>query len=275
MLSRCVLLVWMCLVTVVGMAQAEDAGETASCASGDGREWLRAGRLCLGVETFGADNVSPRPQLVVMIHGDSSQGGPVDYFYPIAKQVAAEPDVVAVALLRPGYSDGAGKVSDGRNWGRVDLYTPENIDAVAAALRDLKTQYKARRLIVLGHSGGAVTTAIVIGRHPGLIDVAMLISCPCDIVKWNQMIHRAAFTRSLLPMAYLDRVAPATDVVAMTGRDDGWTAPATVTGYVDGLKARGVDASFIPLPVNNHDFSPLWANGVKDELLAILNGRTS
>ena len=275
MLSRCFLIVWACLLAVGAMARAEDAGESANCASGDGREWLRAGQLCLGVETFGADNVSPRPQLVVMIHGDSSKGGPVDYFYPIAKQVSAEPDVVAVALLRPGYGDGAGKVSDGRNWGRVDLYTPENIDAVAAALRQLKTQYKARRLIVLGHSGGAVTTAIMIGRYPGLIDVAMLISCPCDIVKWNQMIHRTAFTRSLLPMAYLDRVAKTTDVVAMTGRDDAWTAPSTVTGYVDGLKARGVDAVFIPVPVNNHDFSPLWANGVKDELLAVLHGRTS
>lgn len=275
MLLRCVLILWASLITVSGAVQAEDAGEPGRCATGDGREWLRAGKLCLGIETFGNDNVSPRPQLVVMIHGDSSKGGPVDYFYPIAQQVSAEPDVVAVALLRPGYTDRAGKVSDGTNWGRVDLYTPENIDAVASALQELKTRYKARRLIVLGHSGGAVTTAITIGRYPGLVDVAMLISCPCDIVKWNQMIHRAPFTRSLLPMAYLDKVSTTTDVVAMTGRDDAWTAPATVTGYVDGLKARGVDAVFLPIPVNNHDFSPLWANGVKDELLAILHGRTS
>ncbi|PWR18033.1 alpha/beta hydrolase family protein [Zavarzinia compransoris] len=273
MFFRVLALIGLMLLPAVAWGGGEP--DSPGCIPPDGRDWLMVGGNCLGIETFGADNLGPRPQLVVLLHGDSSQGGPVDYFYPIAREISEETDVVTVALLRPGYADGHGKVSDGRNWGRVDGYTAENVDLVAAALKQLRQRYKARRLIVLGHSGGAATTAILIGKHPGLVDVALLVSCPCDIVKWNQMIRRPAWTRSLLPMAFLDRVDRDTDVVAMTGTGDGWTAPATVTGYVDRLKARGVDARFIPVPVAAHDFKPLWLNGVKRELVTILHGNNS
>ena len=69
----------------------------------------------------------------------------------------------------------------GDKMGGGDNYTAHNVDAVANALQALKTKYGARRLVVVGYSGGAATAGVILGRHPELIDNAVLIACPCDL----------------------------------------------------------------------------------------------
>src|SRR6185436_16034197 len=89
-------------------------------------------------------------------------------------------DVVAAGLLRPGYTDNAGDRSDGeRGEARGDNYTADVADAVATATRALAQRVKARRVILVGHSGGASIAALVLGRHPGIADAALLVACGC------------------------------------------------------------------------------------------------
>ena len=76
------------------------ACEGAGCANG------------LVYEAFGPAPGAGRPLLAVFIHGDVSAGGPADYMVAHARQFAASrKNVVAIALLRPGYYDRGGRQS--------------------------------------------------------------------------------------------------------------------------------------------------------------------
>lgn len=195
--------------------------------------------------------------LVVWLHGDVSGGGPANYHFALAERTAAAlPGVAAVALVRPGYPDGAGESSGvaALHAGRNDHYTTENVEEVGAALARLRERAGAKRLVVVGHSGGAATTAILLGMKPGLIDAAVLVACPCDIVAWRS--GRRPWTRSENPIAWADRVDPKARVVALTGDADDNTGPALAERYVEALRKRGIDATFVALPGESHNGAP-------------------
>src|ERR1043165_9961224 len=138
----------------LGLAALLPAAAVAACPAGTSiADYVPGGGLCLAAATYGASGAGASPALVVVLHGDVSSGGPADYHFATARSLAG-PGVVAVALVRPGYSDSAGRVSEGSANGRRDHYTATNINAVADAIAALKTHYKARRVVVLGHSGG-------------------------------------------------------------------------------------------------------------------------
>lgn len=129
------------------------------------------------------------PVMAVLLHGDVSRGGPADYLYERASRLAAEnPALTVVALLRPGYYDREGRRSPGDNTDRFDHYTSANNALLATTLTNLRTAHGTRRLIALGHSGGAAQLGVVIGKYPGLVDGAVLAACPCDLEAWRQ--HR-------------------------------------------------------------------------------------
>jgi len=50
----------------------------------------------------------------------------------------------------------------------LDNFTPEVVDAIAPVVRVLKGQSQARRIVLVGHSGGATSAANILGRNPGL-----------------------------------------------------------------------------------------------------------
>src|SRR4029077_15693837 len=57
------------------------------------------GGLCLAAETLGAEQAGATPTLVVVVHGDISDGGAATYHAEFARTLA-RPGVVAVALIR-------------------------------------------------------------------------------------------------------------------------------------------------------------------------------
>ena len=214
---------------------------------------MPGGGLCLAAATYGASTAGASPALVVVLHGDVSSGGPADYHFWTARNLAG-PGVVSVALLRPGYSDSIGRVSEGSANGRRDHYTAANINAVADAIAALKNHYKARRVVVLGHSGGAAMAGVLIGKRPGLVQGVVLASCPCDIVRWRTSRGRGAWPNSESPSTYVEKVPKSTQVVAITGSADDNTFPAMARDYVAKLAARGVNARFESVS-SGHDFN--------------------
>lgn len=204
------------------------------------------------------------PVLVVVLHGD----GPPPYQFPsyqyvFASKVAAENrNVVAVGLLRPGYTDPQGHHSQGCSGQRDgDNWDAQNTDAIADAISALKHRYRASQVIVAGHSGGAAIAANILGRRPGLIDAALLVSCPCgDVNHWRAgMLRLTGFPvfkgdiASLSPIdqiAGIDRRVP---VVLMTGTDDK-VAPLTVAEHYRAVATRaGKDVRLIDLPGRPHN----------------------
>ena len=189
--------------------------------------------------------------LVVWIHGDVSRGGPADYMAGYARRQSEGLGVTTVVLLRPGYEDRNGNRSAGSNHGRRDSYTEENVDAVASALANLKKHHGAKKLLVIGHSGGAAITAATLGRHPGIVDVAYLIACPCNIGAWQPQWYM-----SVSPITVADKVPPSSRVYAFTGARDSNTGAGLAKEFVSAVSKHGVPAEFQEIPEQGHDFNP-------------------
>jgi len=231
-------------------------------------EWVLGGGLCQAVTTFGAETAGEAPALVVVVHGDISDGGRATYHIAFAKTLE-RPGAVVVALTRPGYTDDRGRTSEGRTYGRQDNYTRDNIAAVGGAIAALRTHYRPRRVIYVGHSGGAAIGGVLIARTPRLIDVAVLVSCPCDIPRWLRERRKGAWPFSLSPSTYVARVPRDVSVVAIAGGADTNTFPAQAEGYVTRLQRRGIDAKLIAVEGAGHGLSGLGAATMKavDEII--------
>lgn len=242
---RLIILILLLAVESTGLAAVCDGDEFTTRVSGKSQ--------CLMMRKFGASDPAV---LLVWLHGDVSSGGPANYHFPISEKAAKEFDgakVLSVALVRPGYADGDGNTSGSEKplTERYDHYTQQNVTEVASAIAHLREQFKPQRVIVIGHSGGAATTAIILGMQPGLIDAGVLVACPCDLVTWR--VGRRAWTRSEDPIKWVEQIAPTARVIALTGERDDNTGPDLARQYVEALKARQINATFKPLPGETHN----------------------
>jgi predicted esterase len=226
-------------------------------------------------------DLSAHPILVLVVHGDLSE--PPPYQYRFAKLAAAAiPDAVVAAVLRPGYSDGE-DTSDGmRGFATADNYTPEVVNAVATVLSELKERYHPRRVIVVGHSGGAAIAADLLGQEGVAVDGALLVSCPCDLVaarkhlrelKGNPIWDRPV--RSLSPLALVDRVPASTKIWMLFGSDDQIAPSALSLTYTDALRNRNVAVNTTIAPGLGHDIllEPVAMDQLKEVVGAIDAGR--
>ena len=235
------------------LAVTATGAPAAPCPVDDFQTRVTGVSQCLLMRRYGP---SEPVAMVVWLHGDVSSGGPANYHFAIAEKAAqdlAGAKVLSVALVRPGYPDGSGESStvSFTNGGRSDHYTRDNIAEVGAAIEKLKAHYAVPTVILAGHSGGAATAAVLLGLAPQVAAGAVLVSCPCDTVRWR--VGRRAWTRSENPIEWAARVPVSARVVALTGTADDNTGPELAGSYVDALKARGIDAVFEPVPGANHN----------------------
>ncbi len=202
----------------------------------------------------------PRPLLVVL-HGDAPFHNP-GYQNGFAQQVAkATPGSIAVALLRPGYSDPFGMKSDGdRGFAVGENYTPADVADIAEALRQMRTDWKVSGLVLVGHSGGAAIAANVAALNPGLVDRLFLVGCPCDVPAFRKHMARAQWdpmwllpVKSLSPIDTLDQMQKGIIITAISGADDPVALPEYARAYIDKAKSRGLDATMITLPGEGHE----------------------
>lgn len=224
-------------------------------------EWIEAGALRLKLEGFAGAPVPANPVLVVVLHGDSPFHPP-SYQYVFAHRVAMQnPNVIAVALLRPGYSDDTGAKSEGvRGLTTGDNYTRKVVDAVADCIRQLQYWYKPVRTVLAGHSGGAAVAADVLGLHPGLVDGALLVSGPYDVDAFRR--HMQAVQKnpiwsqpisSISPIDVAARIKRTTKVSVVVGSDDDVVPPEIGRAYAALLQHYGCKATLTVLEGLKHD----------------------
>lgn len=213
---------------------------------------VRGGGECLVIKTYNAG--AGAKTLLVFIHGDGSGGGPSDYLFSRAERYG-KADVVAVGLIRPGYYDSQDNFSTGASYrSEGDGYRDHVVDAVTGALKELKAFHGAEKLILVGHSGGAAISGVILGREPGLADAAVLAACPCHVPDWRIMRRGSnTWTRSLSPHEFEDKIPAGTRVVAVTGSGDSNTRPEIAGAYIERLKTRGLDARFVDVPGASHN----------------------
>jgi predicted esterase len=239
-------------------AQSVQAPRESSSATGT-TMWVTTTQR-LKTRVYQGAHLSEHPVLIVVVHGDSPNGPPT-YHYRFAETVAADlPDVVAAAILRPGYSDGDDRSDGMRGETTGDNYTPEVVDAVATALTELKARYSPRKVVLVGHSGGAAILANLLGRSGSVADAALLVSCPCDLAAWRKHMQQVKGgsiwerpVRSLSPIAMIDGIAPSTGVWMLVGSDDQVTPPALTLAYAEALRSRGGTVNVTVAPDLSHN----------------------
>ncbi|MBF0169372.1 MAG: alpha/beta hydrolase [Alphaproteobacteria bacterium] len=236
---RLSLLALFCLVIFSGEAFA------APCDAPDNRTRVTAGTECLLIRTYGKKGETGPRTLYVLLHGNHSDGSPGTSMYRVAKPLAeqASANSVAVAILRPGYNDDEGNFSTGER-SRIDNWTAPVIDAIADAIARLKDFHKPDRLVLIGHSGGSAVTGVILGRHPGLADAALLIGCVCDVQTWR--VGRSSGTWfSESPSTYIERIPKTARIIVLAGGGDTVTLPSLSQSYVDRLKASGIETELL------------------------------
>jgi pimeloyl-ACP methyl ester carboxylesterase len=232
----------------------------APSASAGKAEWIRFPGGPLRVRLFAGPRHAAAPTLVIVLHGDAPRTNP-GYQYEFAAQAGKQADVIAAAILRPGYTDSFGDTSSGeRGMTTGDNYTRDRLEMIATAIRALKAEYEPRQVILLGHSGGAALSADLLALHPDLADKALLASCPCDLEPWRQHMKTVAPTPlwdrpvdSVSPLSVAAGVPVRDKVVMMVGTKDNIAPPGLTRAYAAALKRKGVEVQLIELPDRDHE----------------------
>lgn len=174
--------------------------------------------------------------LVVILHGDGGPGRYDGYANALAK---AARGTTVVTLTRPGFRGKAGRSPGGNS--QKDHYTRRNNKLLAQSLANMKKSLGTKRLIVVGHSGGSAQLGTVIGAYPGIVDVAILAACPCDVPRWR--IHRRGqnnWRQSQSPHKFAGKIPASTRVYAVTFQKDHNTRPRFAETYYKIARSAGV-----------------------------------
>lgn len=257
------LVVFLCALSVLPIP-IWVSGRTSDSSSKGESLWVQGGQYRLFARAFSSKNLSSERILVVVLHGDAPPPHEhPSYQYIFASKVATmNQGVLAVGLLRPGYTDPQGNHSEGeRGQLNGDNWNARNTDAIAEAISKLKCRYHVRNVVVVGHSGGAAITANILGRHPGLIDAALLVSCPCgDVEKWRknmlQLTGIPVFKGNIHTLSPIEQVKDISDHVAITlmvGTQDKVAPQKFSEEYLAAVSKLGKNAKLIKLKGRPHD----------------------
>jgi pimeloyl-ACP methyl ester carboxylesterase len=134
------------------------------------------------------------------------------------------------------------------------------VQDLAAATAELKARWNAPSLILVGHSGGSTLAADIAALHPGLVQTAIVVSCPCNVPAFRH--HMAKAQRSpvwlfpvnaLSPIQTLPQMGRATSILAISGSQDPIALPQYTKEYIQAAKARGLTASMVSIPGQGHE----------------------
>jgi len=223
----------------------------APCPDDDFQTRISGTSECLIMQRYGT---SEPETMIVWLHGNVSTGGPANSHFKVAAKAAADlaaAKVLAVALVRPGYPDGTGAHSSGSDNNRADNWQRSTIAEIGSVIERLRDHFRPRRLVLVGHSGGAAIAAVLMGMKPELAQAALLVACPCDMVAWR-FGRRGAPWASEDPLRWVEKVEASARIVALTGSRDDTTSPELARAYIARLRARSIDATFELVPEAEH-----------------------
>lgn len=232
-----------------------------ACLLADNLHHVNANGECIAIQTYFANNQLPakNPKLLIFIHGDGIPGGgPSDYLkFQATKFINA--NTVAVVLIRPGYYDSYGNYSTGESYAFAangfpgDAYPPQTVATLAAVIQQLKNYYHPSCTILVGHSGGAIMSGIILGKYPGLANGAVLASVTDDIHELAKRHGWAPWTNSLSPHDWVGKIPKNNFVYIISGSNDDDTYPDLAEKYYSSLQQQKVEAYFISVKDGTHN----------------------
>ena len=230
-----------------GLAQA-GASPVSPVMCPDGRVAdgiVRAGNRqhCVVVQTFAPAAAQSRV-LAVFLHGDSHGLLEMPVDSGTAFNLSRQLNITTLVLQRPGYRSRLG-VSDGVSSAQEDDYTPGNLAILAAALAQLRTLNPGKKILLIGHAGGAAMAALLASRFPASADAYLLAACPCDVPQWRQWRQTSVgsagnWTHSLSPQVEVGKIKADARIRLVVGNKDDNTLAKFSDAYAVSLQAQGV-----------------------------------
>ncbi len=190
----------------------------------------------------------PLKTVTVFLHADTGGKTSMDD-NGTAARLSQVTQTSVVALQRPGYSSVLG-TSGGTTSLKGDDYSAENVERIGAALANLRTFYPNRKILLIGHSGGAAMAALIAERQPAAADAYLLAACPCDVPAWREWRRssvgaRDVWTRSLSPQKGATAIEPGSVVRMVVGSADNNALPRFSEAFVLALEAAGARADLV------------------------------
>lgn len=232
----------------------------SACLQADNIHRTAANGECLALQTYFTEHLPTKnPVLLIFIHGDGIPGGsPSDYLKFQATKFS-KPDIVPVVLIRPGYYDSYNNYSTGESYEfsnhgyPADSYRPETVATLAAAVANLKNFYQPRCTILIGHSGGAMMSGVILGKYQNLVNAAVLASVVGDVPRWSKAHHWGDYSHSLSPYMFVKPIPPTTGIYIVSGANDTNTYPAMAKDYYNLLKQQGKKVFWYSQATGDHD----------------------
>lgn len=228
----------------------------------DPDNWASTRHDSLHIKTYRSAGLTDQPNLIIIIHGDAPFNNP-GYQYKLAELISTENrNVIAIGLLRPGYTDPENVHSPGiKGLTTGDNYTADVVDDIATAITNLKKLYHPAKTIIAGHSGGSAITADIVGRYPAIANAAVIVSCPCNVPEWR--LHMKALQKnakvwdqpvnSLSPHDLTNTISKNTKMIIITGEKDDIAPTSLSIQYYEQLKKRDLDAQLITIKGADHE----------------------
>lgn len=150
--------------------------------------------------------------------------------HPVALELAlAHPDGKAAYLARPcQYGKAAGAGCAQRYW-TTHRFAPEVIASSGAAIDALKHHFGARRLTLVGYSGGGAVAALVAARRSD-VDALVTIAGNLDHRAWTELHLLPPLAGSLNPADEADALRDIRQWHFIGGRDTN-VPPGLAAGY--------------------------------------------
>lgn len=248
----------MALAVLNGCDQADEQAQIQECDRQDFVTQVSAAGHCLALNVYRSPALADKPTLIAYVHGDNLENSgdrAVAGFRKIFPQLPQR-NVIFAAITRPGYANDKMRSNGQTYYHEGDAYRSHTVSAVSQAILNLKDHYGAKRLVVIGHSGGASILANAMGAEQRFRpNVAILLAGNFNLKKWAE--HRSFPNwyrgRGLSPHAQITGISPNVKIIAMTGENDTNTLPDFAAAYVKDLTAAGKQASFTPVKNTDHD----------------------
>ena len=235
------------------------SGNSIACDKEDFIKYVSAGKnKCIAILNLGKIEKGKK-NLIVFLHGDGSPNSPTPGI-PRKSQIRFAKELIndnnnIFLFARPGYfiRERGSSEEDRYSFGprnaiksTIVNYDWKNFQILAPALQNLRKYYKPEKLILIGHSGGAYQGGTIHGKVPGLVDINILISCPCDWEirkklsngkKWETKSQLKKLKKYSPSFNYEDIDIESLNVL-IVGKDDKNTAPGVSEYYYDLLKKK-------------------------------------
>jgi len=244
--------------------------DRAACKSADNLSRIALDdKRCLVIQTYRYRDTISEPTLLILLHGSPPVGNPVDYMYFLG-QVMSSKKTVGVAIIRPGNHDSFGNTSYGTIYYNNDDNDIDSVDTVAAAIAKLREFHHAKRVVIVGHSLGAMQTGVLLGKFPGIAEAGVIVAGAGDLKAWSLGRHGSKYLwkNSLSPSDFVTQIPKDTKMVLLAGSHDDIFTPRIMQGYVNLLQQHEIYSKLI-VTEDNHD-SIVESVEVRDAIKSLL-----